>query len=432
VIRFDQIEYASLTDVGVKRSHNQDNHAVTLAGDEEQWRTRGHLFLVADGMGAHAVGEKASEQAVRVVPHTYLKYAQQGPAVALRKAFIEANASIHAFGQANREFKGTGTTGTALLLRPEDAWIGHVGDSRAYRIRGSTIEQLSYDHSLLWEYARIKHVDPDDVVDIPPNVILRCLGPEPLVKVDLEGPHPLCPGDIFLLCSDGLSGQVSDLEMGAVASLLPSAEACRFLIDLANLRGGPDNITVIIVRIQEGAESNGMATELSRTPARPWLRLPWWVTSQVVGILVSIAAVYMTVDDWPGNLVAFFAGALAILAGLVGLLLYARGEKQRELQDEEAPQPRIHRRHDWSIEPALVEKLTRALQVLRQRASEKKAEPDWQENQRSQALGDELASKGDLPGAFREYCRAMLPLTRALHKLRNKEEVFQPVWDKTR
>jgi protein phosphatase len=99
VTRFDQIEHACLTDVGVRRSHNQDNHAIQLAGDEEQWRLRGHLFLVADGMGAHAVGEKASEQAAAVIPHTYHKHAtagNSGARDALRRSFVEANASIHA------------------------------------------------------------------------------------------------------------------------------------------------------------------------------------------------------------------------------------------------------------------------------------------------------------------------------------------------
>src|SRR5438874_9665965 len=89
VIGFDEIEYATLTDVGVRRSHNQDNYAVVLATDAEQWRKEGHLFLVADGMGAHAVGEKASELAATIVPLTYTKHAQQGPVPALRKAFIE-------------------------------------------------------------------------------------------------------------------------------------------------------------------------------------------------------------------------------------------------------------------------------------------------------------------------------------------------------
>src|SRR5260370_25741457 len=140
-----------------------------------------------------------------------------------------------------------GTTTTALLVRPEGAWIGHVGDSRAYRIRDGQIEQMSFDHSLVWEMARRQGVDPDGLQGIPSNVIVRSLGPEPLVQVDVEGPHPVQAGDTYLLCSDGLTGQISDSEMGAIASVLPPAEACRFLVDLANLRGGPDNITVLIV-----------------------------------------------------------------------------------------------------------------------------------------------------------------------------------------
>jgi len=433
VIRFDQIEHEKLTDVGVRRSHNQDNYASQLAPDEEQWQARGHLFLVADGMGAHAVGEKASEQAVRVIPHTYLKHAQLGPAAALRKSFIEANASIHAFGQANREFKGTGTTGTALLLRPEGAWVGHVGDSRVYRIRGSQIEQLSYDHSLLWEYARIKRIDPDDVVDIPSNVIHRCLGPEALVKVDVEGPYPLCEGDVFLLCSDGLSGQVSDLEIGAVASLLPPAEACRFLVDLANLRGGPDNITVIIVHIKEVAGSNGLVADKTRKAARRWPRIPWWVASLLAGMLLEGFAAFLAACKLISlSIPIFVLGAVAIVAGLVGLVLHYKKEQSRQVQEEELPQPRIHRRHTCQVEQALVEKQVRQLVMLQKWADEKHAEPNWGEFQRFQALGNELAAKGNLSEAFREYCRAMLPLTRAMDKLRNKEEVFQPVWDKTR
>lgn len=429
VIRFDQIEQASLTDVGVRRSHNQDNYTVQLASDEEQWHNRGHLFLVADGMGAHAVGEKASEQAVRVVPHVYLKQAQQGPITALRRAFVEANASIHACGQANREFKGMGTTGTALLLRPEGAWVGHVGDSRVYRIRPGGIEQLSYDHSLLWEYARIKGVDPDHVHDIPSNVIHRCLGPEPNVKVDIEGPYPLQEGDIFLLCSDGLSGQVSDMEIGAVASLLPPGEACRFLVDLANLRGGPDNITVLIARIK--GEGNTAASRSSWNFSFFIPRIPWWVFTLLSGMLLSAGAAYMAAEHVPGSFFAFLGAATTILTGLVGLWIHYRREQREELLDEDQPQPRIHRRRSCRLEQHLVEKLVTALNTLKQRAEEKKADPDWGDYQTHQEQGQQLASNGDYGGAFREYCRAMLPLTKALHKLLHKEEVFKPFWDKS-
>jgi PPM family protein phosphatase len=430
VTRFDQIEHACLSDVGVRRPHNQDNHAVQLAADEDQWRQRGHLFLVADGMGAHAVGEKASEQATRVIPHTYHKYAQQGPVPALRKAFIEANASIHACGQQNREFEGMGTTSTALLLRPEGAWVGHVGDSRVYRIRDGAIEQLSFDHSLVWEYARLKQVDPDDVQDIPSNVIHRCLGPEPLVQVDIEGPHPVRGGDLFLLCSDGLSGPVSDHEIGAIAAALPPAEACRLLVDLANLRGGPDNITVLIVRIPGSADGNGVAPPAPPPP--PWQRVPWWAWTLFLGTLLVAVATNLGAHEIAGAVFFFLLGAVAILAGLVGLgLAYQREKTRQAAEAEELPQPRVHRKASCRIEQPLLDKLARQVQALRQHADEKHWEPDWPQFDAHYTLAGELLQKKDLPAAFREYCRAMLPLTRALQKQRHKEEVFQPVWDKT-
>jgi protein phosphatase len=431
VTRFDQIEHACLTDVGVRRSHNQDNYAIQLASDEEGWRERGHLFLVADGMGAHAVGEKASEQAAQVIPHIYHKQTHQGAATALRRAFIEANASIHACGQQNREFEGMGTTSTALVLRSEGAWVGHVGDSRCYRIRNGVIEQLSYDHSLVWEYARLQHMDPDEVEDIPTNVIHRCLGPEPLVQVDIEGPHAIQPGDVYLLCSDGLSGQVTDPEIGAVASVLPPAEACRFLVDLANLRGGPDNITVVIVRVASGAEVNGVAPVPAAPRRRFGLRLPWWASCMVVGTLLAVLATFLMTVKYPDTAVFTIVLAVgAFLAGLVGLFIHYHN--QDEPADEDRPPPKVHRRSPCRVERPLLDKLTRALRTLRQRADEKRWEPDWNAFQEHSAQGEELLAKNDLPGAFREFCRAMLPLTRALNERRQKEEVFQPVWDKTR
>ena len=429
--RFDQIEHACLTDVGVRRSHNQDNYAIQLASDEEGWRQRGHLFLVADGMGAHAVGEKASEQAAHIIPHIYQKHAQQGPPQAIRRAFVEANASIHSCGQQNREFEGMGTTATALLLLPDGAWVGHVGDSRCYRIRAGVIEQLSYDHSLLWEYARLQHLDPDEVEDIPTNVIHRCLGPEPLVQVDVEGPHPIEPGDVYLVCSDGLSGQVTDQEIGAVVGVLSPAEACRFLVDLSNLRGGPDNITAIIVRVGGRAEG----AELAPTPpGKPLLaRIPWWVMGLVAGTLLSVGATFLINVGWNSLAIcAFVLGLGSFVAGIVGLFVHYRHVQNQGPDDEDRPPARAHRRRSCKIERPLLDKLIRALRTLRQRAGENHWEPDWNLFQEHHNAADALLAKNDIPGAFREYCRAMLPLTRALQERRQKEEVFQPVWDKTR
>ncbi len=433
VIHFDQIEYAQLTDVGVRRSHNQDSYAVLLANDEEQWRQRGHLYIVADGMGAHAVGEKASEQAVGLIPHNYQKYATQGPVVALRKSFIEANASIHACGQANPEFEGMGTTGSALLLRPEGAWIGHVGDSRVYRIRDGVIDQLTYDHSLVWEYARLKHLDPDEVVDIPSNVIHRCLGPEAEVQVDIEGPYPHQGGDIFVLCSDGLSGLVSDAEIGAFATALPPEEATRFLIDLANLRGGPDNITVVVVKLGAGAEANGVPAfrETKRGFSLPGI--PWWMTAFGFGLVfLALAAFLQNHQYWFGTQ-TFVAAFLAIAIGMIGLILHYRQEQksiEAENSAEDPPQARIHRSHPCRIEDPILERLARAVHTLRQRAEDHNWHPDLKEYELHIQQAEALVEVDDTVGSFREYCRAMLPLSRALSKHRRKEEVFQPVWDK--
>jgi len=430
VTRFDQFEHASLTDVGVRRSHNQDDFAVHLASDEAQWGQRGHLFLVADGMGAHAVGEKASEQAASVVPHIYHKHTQEGSASALRKAFVEANASIHACGQQNREFEGMGTTSTALLLRPDGAWVGHVGDSRAYRVRGGVIEQLSYDHSLVWEHARLQQIDPDEVQDIPSNVIHRCLGPEPLVQIDVEGPHPLRPGDIFLLCSDGLSGQVTDAEMGAAAAALPPAEACRFLVDLANLRGGPDNITVLIARVRGGAPAGSGAGGPAGPPA--WQRVPWWLLILGAGTLLAGLAVLLAAAGSAGPVPTFVLAFVAIAAGLVGLGRHYLREKDDPEADEDQPRARVHRRHPCKVDAALVDRVAAALKTLRQQADEKHWEPDWGEYNSHLERGEDLLKKGDLDAAFAEHCRALMPLTGALNKHRNKEEAFTPVWDKSR
>jgi PPM family protein phosphatase len=441
VIGFDSFEYASLTDVGIRRSHNQDAHASLLASDSGQWQEQGHIFLVADGMGAHAVGELASELAVSLIPHTYHKYAPQGGVPALRKAFVEANASIHAKGQQNPEFGGMGTTTTALLIRPEGAWVGHVGDSRAYRIRGQQIEQMSFDHSLVWEMARRQGVNPEGLHGIPTNVIVRSLGPEPLVEVDVEGPHPIKGGDIFLLCSDGLSGQVSDVEMGAIASSLPPAEACRVLVDLANLRGGPDNITVLIVRTNELASKK-------KTPAsahRPWYRrIPWPTWFLLAGVLLAAEAVYLvyfsrlekeaeTITD-PTPLMrsvgrgSFVLSALAILIGIVGLALHVAREKKRIASEPVFPPPRIYRHAPSQLDRPVLDKLLTTLNGYGQQIREKQWEIDWASYDNHAASAENLLTQGKVTESFREYCQALRLLADAVQRQRPKGQAFQPLW----
>jgi PPM family protein phosphatase len=246
----DIILDAAATDTGMRRSNNQDSHSVVRASNLEMWRQRGHLFMVADGMGAHAVGELASKMACDNIPHTYTKARAGTPAEAITKAYKEVGALIHNRASANRDFQGMGTTCTTLLLLAEGALIAHVGDSRAYRIRKGRIDQLSFDHSMVWELMRRKLLPPDEAnIAVPKNVITRSLGPDPNVEVDVEGPLVVEPNDVYLLCSDGLSGPIIDPELGAFAENFQPNDACRYLVNLANLRGGLDNITVVILRI---------------------------------------------------------------------------------------------------------------------------------------------------------------------------------------
>ncbi|MCS7304485.1 MAG: protein phosphatase 2C domain-containing protein [Thermoguttaceae bacterium] len=257
------LDYAGATDLGLRRANNQDNLAVLLVGTEKEFQRRGHLFLVADGMGAHAAGELASKIAADEIPLTYMKHPDKNPAEALRSAIQQANEKIHQRGQQSEDFQGMGTTVSALVLLPQGALVAHVGDSRVYRLRGQVLEQLTFDHSLPWELYR-DQPKSEIPAGIPRNVILRSLGPRPTVEVDLEGYYPLEVGDTFLVCTDGLSGQVSNEEIATILQCLPCKEALQVFVDLANLRGGPDNITGIIVKLtgqlhlaQQGTPAGG-------------------------------------------------------------------------------------------------------------------------------------------------------------------------------
>lgn len=302
-----------MSDIGMRRSNNQDAYAVVLAGDESSWRRRGHVFIVADGMGAHAAGELASKLAVDLVPHLYNKYTDLSPPEALARAIIEANAEIHRRGQANPEFHNMGTTASVLVLVPQGALIGHVGDSRVYRLRGEQLEQLTFDHSLVWEMKASGQIGNNSELAgmVPKNVITRSLGPNSQVKVDIEGPFPVAPGDTFLLCSDGLTGKVEDEELGPVLANLPPREAAQVLADLANLRGGPDNITLIDAKVTcESLATSGAQDEPLTVGAEPASRkvkpIPWVIAGTLLLGAAALAA---------ASHLAFAAGAAVLGLG---------------------------------------------------------------------------------------------------------------------
>jgi len=265
----DMIIDAAATDTGMRRANNQDSYTIVRASHPLGWRQRGHIFLVADGMGAHAVGELASKMACDLIPHTYMKIRGGTAAEAITKAFREVSALIYSRASANRDFQGMGTTCSTLLLLPEGALVAHVGDSRVYRTRQGRIDQLTFDHSLVWELVRRNHLTSEQAnLSVPKNVITRSLGPEVEIEVDIEGPLAVELGDVYLLCSDGLSGFVDDQEIGAFAANFHPRDACRYLINLANLRGGLDNITALIVRIGPWIDPD--STEVQKQqPAKP-------------------------------------------------------------------------------------------------------------------------------------------------------------------
>lgn len=403
------LEYVEITDLGLRRANNQDSLACRLASDHDELHRRGHLFMVADGMGAHAAGEKASKMAVDAVQHTYYKIPDESPEVAVVKAIEDANRQIHNWGQANLDFRGMGTTASVLLLMPQRALVAHVGDSRVYRLRGNRLDQLTFDHSLVWEMIAARQLEPNDVPNyIPKNIITRSLGPSESVEVDVEGPFPLAPGDTFLICSDGLSGQVEDQEIGIILSHLPLQEAARVLVDLANLRGGPDNISIVLARVKGGQLASGSAAAYeegeARGPSRP-IPLGVWVILglALLGTLLLAAGSY-----W---LYALLTGGVFLLV-LVLALLYRRGPARASRPVVGKLRRAPHRSCVCKPDRTFVEKLASLVQQLEDaaRSGHPDGKPysiDWTSFNQHRDAGLRAAARNDLGTAIGQLCRAI-------------------------
>jgi protein phosphatase len=205
-----EIEVATLSDIGRQRSSNQDS-----CGDftgRQGWR----LFVVADGMGGHQGGATASGLAVEAI-RDVLKRSQSPPIAMLHEAFEAANRRIYETASQNLALQGMGTTAVVLLLDgTEAAWVAHVGDSRAYRLRANRLEPLTKDHSVVVQLMETKGLTREEAEQSPnSHVLLRAIGVEPEVEADVK-PVPLELGDRFLLCSDGLWGEVPDVEIAEV------------------------------------------------------------------------------------------------------------------------------------------------------------------------------------------------------------------------
>jgi protein phosphatase len=253
-----RVRFAGESDVGRKRDHNED--AVYLPEDER-------LAIVADGMGGHASGEVASRLAVETMVKFFRETADHQPLTwpykvdrgiradvnRLTTSIMLANLEIHEASQRDKGRKGMGTTVVAIYFLDDTAVIGHVGDSRVYRFRDGRLTQLTEDHSLINDYIKMKRVTADEAENWPhKNVIVRALGMKDIVQVDLLTEVPKL-GDYYLLCSDGLSGMLSDPQIAHVlATERDLNKAVERLVDGANEHGGIDNISVVLCRIEPG------------------------------------------------------------------------------------------------------------------------------------------------------------------------------------
>src|SRR5436305_7882201 len=254
-----RLDVAQLTDVGRKREHNEDNMAYVIPKDPQVMAKKGALFIVADGMGGHAAGEVASEIAVDTVSNVYYQDDSDDVAYSLLHAIKRANALIHQRAAENMLRSGMGTTCVAAVLRGNMAYIANVGDSRAYLVRDGQVKQVSQDHSLVAEQVRAGLLTEDQArTHAQRNVITRCLGTQADVEIDVF-PEQLEDKDALVLCTDGLSGLVSDDEIRRIVDQAGPQESVYHLVERANENGGPDNITAIVVSVQEvGAEPPGV------------------------------------------------------------------------------------------------------------------------------------------------------------------------------
>jgi PPM family protein phosphatase len=251
----ETLEVVRLTDVGLSRDHNED----MVASDTEIG-----LLVLADGMGGYKAGEVASEIAVLTVL-AELKEAMsqlapgqldavtgmQSEALLLTDAMAKANASIFSVSASQPQCAGMGTTLVVALFTNNQLLVGHVGDSRMYRLRGDQLEQLTEDHSLLQEQIRSGLITPEQArFSANRNLVTRAVGIDPEVQLDIHQ-HAVEVGDIYLLCSDGLTDLVDDVEIRTTLVRLSSnlTMAAYQLVQMANDHGGNDNISVILTRV---------------------------------------------------------------------------------------------------------------------------------------------------------------------------------------
>jgi serine/threonine protein phosphatase PrpC len=242
--------FGAASHVGLVRSENQDMYGLFPSGFKGDLEPKGRLFVLADGMGGHNGGRFASELAVKTIGEVYFSARSQKVQESLVKAMQTANAAVHTASIQDPALVGMGTTCVALVVRGLSVYVAHIGDSRAYRIKGEGIHQITDDHSVAAELYRRGMISAEEAKNHRErSVLYRALGTGKEVEIDVQPEHVVRDEEWFVLCSDGLSNMVSDSEINRIVKAQPPEWACDELIALANERGGNDNITVVVVKV---------------------------------------------------------------------------------------------------------------------------------------------------------------------------------------
>ena len=261
------VRIGARTDLGRMRENNEDKFEFFEPEEPELLAVKGCMYAVADGMGGHASGQVASELALKTVFKTYYADPDDDVAKSLGSAIRAANSFIYDAATAIAEREGMGTTCTVLVLRNDEMFVGHIGDSRMYLIRDGEMKQVTDDHSWVAEQVRRGALTEEEARFSPfRNVITRSLGMGPDVEVDTLQDN-VKTDDIFVLCSDGLSGYVTDPEILEIAVGSSPAVAATKLVDRANESGGGDNVTVVVVAVRD-IQKAGKRSRLERLLGR--------------------------------------------------------------------------------------------------------------------------------------------------------------------
>jgi protein phosphatase len=290
-------------------------------------------------------------------------------------------------------------------------------------VRADRIEQLTFDHSLQWELLRQGKMSPEEIFRREPrNVITRSLGPQPVVEVDVEGPYPTRPNDVYVLCSDGLTGLVRDEEIGMACRELPPSEACRLLVDLANLRGGPDNITVVIARVgaipPELPQEPDAHDDVAGEARYGW---GWLIGLFVAGAMFIVGSALPHFDlHWEGLLLEVL-GAFG-LAALVLAWMSVRRQSAAHATFPKLTPGTPYRTASAKVNPEFVTELANLEHDLQRTAMEEGWSIEWSEHNRIFESAKSALAERRYNESLRDFARLIHILMGGIHLLRKQRD----------